>query len=774
MDRHRVIFCAVLILLLGVTGVWGARLIQDDQQPPAKKQTTQSKAPAKTSATAAKAVAKPQADDMPKETVIPLNKADRRYRHPEQYGVGVGVKFPEPADEETSEKPSSVAAPRQQSAQPTPAPQSQPVARPSVDPTGQFITLDFDGVDIKVFIKFIADITGKNFIIDDKVSGKVTVISPRKMTLDEAYRVFLSVLEVNGFGTVDMGAAIKVVKATDAITKSLETTMETPMIRDDTMITQIIQLNYADANEMRNLLSPLMSKVSSQILSYPQSNVLIVTDSKSNIKKIMDILKVIDVAGFAKEVRIFPLTYASATDLASKLSEILSEGKEDEMKRLRTVRQQESTGAKTATKIIPYERTNSMIVMAPPQDLSSIEELIRRLDIPTPTGKEDIHVYYLQYASAEDLAKVLTELPTPENPEAPAQAANVPGQQATPQKARAVTNPALKEQNIKISPDKETNSLIIYADPYQYKSLLETIKYLDIPRKQVYVSAAIMEVKTNKDFKVGVELSGAEDFTYDNGNRRGAVVGRTGNGFISGPSALPGGPLLGVIGEAITITSGSTEITFPNMASFITAMSKDADVNIISTPQILTMDNKEAEIKVGANIPYLTREDTDSTNIDRTVRTYDYRDVGVTLKLTPQINQQGHIRLNLFQEISTLVQNASSTEDYAPTTLKRSASTTVSVKDGSTVVIGGLIGETLAVGDYHVPLLGDIPILGYLFKTLTESREKTNLYIFLTPHIIDTEEKTKALYDEKLRDAEKITKPLTLNKEAQPDEKNKP
>ncbi|HQI82720.1 MAG TPA: type II secretion system secretin GspD, partial [Deltaproteobacteria bacterium] len=718
----------------------------------------------------------------PKETVIPLSTFKRQ--NPELMKREPGLVTTPPAQVEEQPEPRRENPPVMSAPSSVPMPQPRPAAQPtsrpepkaSVDAGGQFITMDFDGVDIKVFIKFIADITGKNFIIDDKVSGKITVISPRKMTMDEAYRVFLSVLEVNGFGTVDMGGVTKIVKAADAITKSLDTTTEVPLIKDDTMVTQIIQLKFADANDMRNLLSPLMSKASSQLLSYPQSNVLIVTDNKSNIKKIMDILKVIDVAGFAQEVKIIPLTYASAADLSAKLSEILSEGRQDEIQRLRTARQPETAGQKTATKIIPYERTNSMIVMAPPQNLQGIEDLIRKLDIPTPTGKEDIHVYYLQHANAEDLAKVLTEIPTPESPDSQAQAATGTTAQAgaaAAARARSVQNPALKQQNIKISPDKETNSLIIYADPYQYKSIMETIRFLDIPRKQVYVRAAIMEVNTTKDFKVGVEWTFAEDFTYDSGKRTGAVIGRTGQSFITSPTDLPGGPLVGVIGEAITITSGSTKLTFPNMSSFINAMAQDSDVHIISTPQILTMDNKEAEIKVGANIPYVTREDTDSTNIDRTVRTYDYRDVGVTLKLTPQINQQGNIRMNLFQEITTLVPGSTG-DEYAPSTLKRSASTTVNIKDGSTMVIGGLIGDTLTLGDYRVPLLGDIPLLGYLFKTLTRSREKTNLYIFLTPMIIDTDDKTQALYREKSEEADRLLEGMTAPGKANPDEKNKP
>ena len=603
----------------------------------------------------------------------------------------------------------------------------------------QMVTMDFDGVDIKVFVKFIADITGKNFILDDKVTGKVTVISPRKMSLDEAYQVFQSVLEVNGYGTVTVGGVTKIVKSSDAITKSLGTTMEPPAFREDKMVTQIIPLKHADANDMRTLLSPLISKGTSQLLAYPQSNVLIITDTMSNISKIMDILNVVDVTGFAEEVRIFPLTYASASDLSSKLSEILSEDATSQTARARTARRPDVVGVKASARIIPYERTNALIVLAPAMDMKNIETLIQTLDIPTPSGKEDIHVYYLQYANAEDMAKVLTDIPTPENPETSS---------SDKTKTASRTN-----QGIKISSDKETNSLIIYADPYAYKSIVETIKYLDIPRKQVFIKALIMEVNTSRDFKVGVEWTGFEDFVYDDGQakRRGGVFARTGQGFITSPGDLPSGALFGVIGQTITVGSGDTEITFPNMTSFVNAMATDSDVNIISTPQIITMDNKEAEIKVGANVPYVTKEDTDSTNINRTVRTYDYRDVGVTLRLTPQINYQGNIRIELFQENTTLVPGQGD-EAYAPTTLKRSANTTVTVKDGSTMVIGGLIGDTLTLGKSRVPLLSRIPILGYLFMSSSRDRDTTNLYIFLTPYIIDTDEKVEDLYQDKYRE----------------------
>lgn len=613
---------------------------------------------------------------------------------------------------------------------------------PTTRKSAQYVTMDFDGVDITMLIKFIADLTKKNFIVDSGVTGKVTVISPRKMTIGEAYRVFESVLEVNGYTTVPMNGVIKIMKSADAMTKGVETRTGAAAARIDKLVTQIIPLRFSDAEEMKNLLTPLIGKGAGQILSYPQSNILIVTDTQSNIKKILDIIKVVDIKGFAQDVRILPLTHASAADLAAKLTQIITgtaQGGSPGM--TRRMAAGGGTAGKEPPKIIAYERTNSLIVMGTPQDMKDLEALVQQLDIPTPSGKEDIHVYYLQHANAEEVAKVLGAVPPPVSPEA-TPTAGVP----TPN--RPTTATGAQPQNFKIAPDKATNSLIIFADPYTYNNVVETIKYLDIPRKQVFVKAFIMEVNTSKDFTLGVEWSAFEDFKYDSKKRTGAVFGRTGSSFITDMGGLPTGPLLGVVGEAITINKGGTEITFPNMASFINAMAKDSDVNIISTPQIITMDNKEAEIKVGKNVPYLTKQDTDATNINRTIRTYDYRDVGVNLKITPQINQQGNVRMDLFQEITQLVPGTG--EDvYAPTTLKRTATTAVMVKDGATMVIGGLIGETLTLGESRVPLLGKIPLLGWLFKTSTRSREKTNLYIFLTPTIIDTDDKVNALFQEK-------------------------
>jgi general secretion pathway protein D len=618
----------------------------------------------------------------------------------------------------------------------------------------QYVTMDFDGMEISMLVKFIADITKKNFIIDNNVTGKVSVVSPRKMTIDEAYKVFESILEVNGFTTVKTGNIIKVVKSSDAVTKGIETQTSLSASVQDRLVTQIIQLKYADAEDVKNLITPLVSKSSSQIMSYPLSNLLIVTDTVSNLKKIMDIIKVIDVKGNAQDVKILRLEHASATDLSNKLNQILSGATTDPNARTAARRMPGATATKEPAKILPYERTNSLIVVANAQDLKDIAALITELDIPTPSGKEDIHVYYLQNATAEEMAKVLSAMPSLTSPDASPKGGMQPA---------AVASSTSQQQNFKISPDKSTNSLIIFADPYTYENIVETIRYLDIPRKQVFVEAFIMEVNTNYTFEIGVKWSFFNDFKYDNGKKTGAWFARTSDTSISSPSDFPAGPLLGVIGQAITLNKGGTEITLPNMASFINAVEDDQQVHIIAKPQIITMDNKQAEIKVGKNVPYVTREDTDSTNINRTVRTYDYRDVGVTLKLTPQINQEGGVRMEIFQELTQLVPGTGA-DKYAPSTFKRSASTSVMVKDGETMVIGGLIGDNLTLGNSKVPMLGDIPLLGYFFKTLDRNREKTNVYIFITPRVIDTVEKSDALYRKKYGEVKSAASKLRQEK----------
>jgi general secretion pathway protein D len=356
--------------------------------------------------------------------------------------------------------------------------------------------------------------------------------------------------------------------------------------------------------------------------------------------------------------------------------------------------------------------------------------LIRLLDKQVPRGKEKIHVYYLENATAEDLAKVLQALP-----------------EKTGGSAKGRKESPIVSGEVKITPDKATNSLIIMADKDDYLVLEEIIEKLDIPRTMVYIECLIMEVDVDKDFKVGTEWTAMTETNYQ--GRQGAAGGGYSGadpGYInlSGVTAgkLPAGFSLGVFTEALQIGG----VQFPSLAAIIQAYQKDKDVHILSTPQILTTDNEEATITVGKNVPFQTRSAADSAV--ETYSSYEYKDVGITLKITPQISEERLVRLNIFQEISKL-DELSTTNPDRPTTLKRTIETTVIVKDGHTIVIGGLIEDAFTQRDYKVPCLGDIPLLGWLFRSYSWGGEKTNLFIFLTPKVVKHPVEADTIHREK-------------------------
>jgi general secretion pathway protein D len=594
------------------------------------------------------------------------------------------------------------------------------------EPESRYVTIDFDNVDITLFIKFISELTGKNFIIDNAVKGKVTIISPTKISIDEAYKVFESVLEVHGFTTVPAGSVIKIVRAVEARSKSIETRLrEEAATPEDRVVTQLIPLDYANPDELSKLFRPLISK-NSVIVSYEPTRMLIVTDVQSNIKRLLGIVKAIDVAGIGEEVSVIPIAHATASTLAKSLSDIF----QTQVSR----RRPKGVTALPIIRIVADERTNSLITFATEDDTRKIKDLVALLDKPVPRGEGDIHVYYLQNANSEDLQKVLMAIPMEET------------------KEQAKGKAPVISKEVQIVADKATNSLVITAKKHDYLVLEDIIKKLDIPRSMVYLEALIMEVNVDKEFRLGVEWLGMEDFTYSGSKEGGFFAGSGGigdygniQGISEVPPSLPSGFSLGVFGEAIQIG----DVVFPNLGAIFQAYQKDSDVNIISTPQILTTDNEEAEIYVGENVPYLTKEATG----DQTYQTYEYRDVGVTLKITPQINQERFVRLKIFQENISLKKG---TEIFRPTTLKRSAETTVIVKDKNTVVIGGIIGESAEKTTYKTPCLGDIPGLRWLFSASSKSRNKTNLFVFLTPYIIVSSSEAKEIYEKKKENMEGV------------------
>jgi general secretion pathway protein D len=611
-----------------------------------------------------------------------------------------------------------------------------PVDHAKKESDKKYVTIDFDNVDIGVLVKFVSELTGKNFIIDDKVKGKVTIISPKKIPVENVYKVFLSVLEVNGFTVVPAGDMVKIIPAVLAREKSVETRLKKELAEpEDRIVTQIVSLERANPDEIKRVLDPIISK-SSSVLSYPPANILVITDFLSNIKRLQEIIKALDVEGAGDQITYIPLQNASASEVVKSLT---------------TIFQQRRANA-TPIKVVQDSRTNSIIILASGADTESVRKLVAFMDKDVPRGESNIQVYRLQNSNAEDLAKVLNSIVKDTGA-----AANAAGGAAGVQKALA----PVVSKNVQVVPDKATNTLVVMAEREDYKILENIIKQLDVPRPMVYIEALIMEVNANKAFNIGVEWRGLTDTGKVPGVDTGqsaAFIGSGGAGSTSNPggynilsglttgaaAAFPSGFTMGIVGAGISIGG----VLFPNIGAVIQAYKTDSEVSILSTPQIMTLDNEEAEINVGSNVPYITRQDSTTTSSSYPVNynTYEYRDVGVILNITPHINEENFIRLKISQQVTKVTSSVAST---TPTTLKRTAKTTVVVKDNETIVIGGLVGDSTTDGTYKVPLLGDIPLLGWLFKTYSTSREKTNLYVFLTPHIVRTQQDAAGLYQEK-------------------------
>lgn len=589
-------------------------------------------------------------------------------------------------------------------------------AQSSIPKKGE-VSLNFEQIDINTFIRYISEITGISFLVDQKVRGRVTIISPEKVTPDEAYEVFKSVLEVHGFTTVKAGEVRKIVQSRSSATKALKTRLikETGEAEDQ-VITQVLPLKYARAADIRRLFRPLLSR-NSLILSYRPTNMLIITDVKSNLNRLIRILNAIDIRGVKNKVSTVRLDHADA----GKTSKVL-------LKLFRNRRVRRTKGARrvVSNKFIADERTNTIVIVASADDTARIRELIELLDVELPRGKGKIHVYYLEHADAESLSKILEKLKT------------------SVSKTRRVrggrkTAPILGEQ-VRVKPHKATNSLIIMADKHDYITLERVIRQLDIPRKMVYIECLIMEVNPGVELLVGAEWMAAGKASHQD------IDGGYGGGFSGGGDqpygnlgdaisldgaggTLPPGFSLGVFGESIEIN----DVAYPSIGAVVMNYKHNKHVNILSTPQIMVTDNEESRVSVGKNVPYITKSGSSTVE---SYNTFEYKDVGIDLKVTPHIGTDDSVRLEIAQEVAKLDERLS-TGNNRPTTLKRTVETTVIVEDENTVVVGGLIDDSLSEVRKGLPCLGSIPVLGALFSAMNRNVDKTNLYVFLTPHVID-------------------------------------
>jgi general secretion pathway protein D len=427
-----------------------------------------------------------------------------------------------------------------------------------------------------------------------------------------------------------------------------------------------------------------------------------------------------------------------------------------------------------AAKIIPDVRTNTLVVIATPTDMAAAENLIAKLDIPTPEGRGQVHVYYLAHANAEELARVLTSQTSDssrsssqlrDSPTSPTPTTTTPSTSTQSTTRRTSTGgpfTATTPTGVTITADKPTNSLVITAPPEAYAVIKEIIQKLDIRRSQVLVESLIAEVTLDRARALGVEWRVIDD--PDSGVQVfGSSLGTTGGNpptgilnTLTNPATALAGPTGLIIGALRnTINIGGTEVF--NIPAVLRAFQGDADVNILATPNLLTTDNEEAEIIIGEQRPFIrSAQDTPVGGAvgTSTVRTFEFKDVGITLRMTPQISQGKTVRLKLSQEVSNFVSEA---EVGAPVTTKRSAKTTVIVDNAQTIVIGGLIQENINEAETQVPCLGNLPVLGWLFRQTSASKRKTNLLIFITPHIITSPDDVSRITENKRQQSDKAT-----------------
>jgi general secretion pathway protein D len=611
------------------------------------------------------------------------------------------------------------------------------------------VTLDFNNVELPDLIQTISELTGENFLYDETVRGKVTIVSPESMTLDEAYQLFLTVLNVKGYTVVPSGNINKIVTLKNAKESSLPTVFNGRAGTTEQVITRVFRLKHLDAAMVApTVLVPLMPSTAN-VAAYAPSNSLIITDTGANIARLAKIINELDQPDAASGIEIISLKNSSAEELAKILNDVMSQSAAAAAPSRRQRAAAATAGNEPVTKIVPYPAGRALIVMAGEEDMSIVKGLIAQLDQEFGGNRSNINLYYLENADAVTLATTLNEILT--GIKAEAKAAPKEGQPAGPLTTAPVT----------ITADKPTNSLIINASPDDFRTIEEIIAKLDIKRKQVYVEALILELSMDATQRLGTSLQGAVNLGNDSliigsSNQNTGPIG-IGSALSTGDSGVPDlltaavdGLLAGGFFNPISVTGpNGQKITVPSLSVLIDVSQTDSDVNLLSAPRLLTSDNEEAEIIVGANVPIITGRLTDTGSSDGLAQSVsvERQDVALILRFTPQITEGDLVRLNVYQEITdiapaspALIASVGSPSEVGPTFTKRVLRNTVLVENNRTVVLGGLIDTNVTESVSKVPILGDIPFLGWLFKRTSTQEEKTNLLIFINPTIIKSPE----------------------------------
>ena len=567
------------------------------------------------------------------------------------------------------------------------------------------VTLNLKDADIQSFIETVAEITGKNFVIDPRVNAKVTVVSARPMDRSEIYQVFLSVLQVHGFATVEVGEVIKILPDVNAKQGAGSVVNQPSGAKGDELVTRVIKINHVAAAQLVPILRPLVPQ-QGHLAAYPASNVLVVSDRGANIARLEKIINRIDRPD-EQEIEVIPLEHASATEVVQILNSLRAAG-----------------GAQTAQTpggptLAADERTNSILLSGDKETRVRIRGLIAHLDTPIE-GTGNTRVVYLHYARAEDIQPILQGITDFENSEA--------------------GNNTTGNEDVNIQADEINNALVITAPPARYESLRRVISKLDVRRAQVLVESIIAEVSTDLSRELGTE--GFLLPSADNNNGEPAI------------STINSGSLLNFVQDTLNVGSGlslgAADLNGNTQwAILLRALEGDASTNILSTPTIVTLDNEEAEIVVAQNVPFITGSFTSTGASDGATnpfQTIERQDVGITLRLTPQINEGNSIQLDLEQESSSVSDSAVASDII---TNERRIVTSVLVDDGDILVLGGLTEDNYTDSVTKVPVLGDVPLLGNLFKSTTTSKTKQNLMIFIHPVILRDSESANLVTNSK-------------------------
>lgn len=576
------------------------------------------------------------------------------------------------------------------------------------------VTLNLKDADIGALISTVAEVSNKNFIVDPRVKGKVTVISSRPMNSDEVYQVFLSILKVHGFAAVPSGEVIKIIPDVNAKQEDIPTTTESEPGVGDEMVTRVIQVDNVAAAQLVPILRPLVPQ-QGHLAAYPATNVLIISDRASNVERLFTIIRRIDQVSDS-EIEVIPLTHASAAEVVRVLTTLT---------RSSAVGKAPGAGGEQQV-MVADERTNSVLLGGDRADRLRLRAIISHLDTPQDSGG-NTDVVYLRYAEAKEIVTVLMGVGKIEEQES--------GQ------PKGATATSRRGGSFDIQADESTNALVITAPPDIMRTLKRVISQLDIRKAQVLVEAIIAEVSGDVAKDLGVQwlFSGGRD----GGETPVGIVNFTNSGstisdVVNGISTVAsGGSLPAAAGNVLLGFGDVSKDNNFNYVAIMNALASDTNTNVLSTPTLVTLDNEEAEIVIGRNVPFLTGSFTSTGAGDSATnpfQTIQRQDVGLTLKIKPQINEGSALRLDIEQEVSSIAPSVAGASDIV--TKKRAIKTNVMVDDGQIVVLGGLIEETVGEDEQKVPLLGDIPLLGNLFKSRATDVTKTNLMVFIHPVIL--------------------------------------